>query len=129
MTQELSVAEFGELQDCENKMLGGHLQMCEALVRIHGGKLYREQYDSFEEYVSDRWGLKRAQAYRLMNFAETMQAIETSPIGDITPQNRIAIFQARVLPVAVIKLVLQFENLDFQFLLRRRVTDPSADID
>lgn len=99
MTKELSVAEFGELQQCENNMLGGHLQMCEALLRIHGGKLYREQYDSFEEYVDGRWGLKRAQAYRLMNFAETMQAIETSPIGDIKPQNEAQIRPLTRLPL------------------------------
>ncbi|KKK73617.1 hypothetical protein LCGC14_2892010, partial [marine sediment metagenome] len=99
MTQELSVAEFGELQECEKEMSGGHLQMCRALLRIHDMKLYREQYDSFDEYVDDRWGWKRSQAFRLLNYAKTMREIEKSPIGDIRPKN-----EAQVRPLTRLPL-------------------------
>ena len=82
MTQELSVAEFGELQQCERDMEGGHSQVAFALLRIRDGRLYREGYDNFADYCEKRWGWKKSQAWRLVSYAETRAAIE-----DYSPPN------------------------------------------
>ena len=50
-----------------------------ALLTIRDRKLYREECGTFEEFCEKRWGYKRAQAYRLIDY---VKAVEMSPIGD-----------------------------------------------
>lgn len=57
----------------------------QALAEINHGRLYREHYDSFEDYCRERWGYERAHAYRLMNSAKI---VEVSPIGDIPNESQ-----------------------------------------
>lgn len=52
-----------------------------ALEVINRGRLYRETHETFADYVSDRWGMKRSHAYRLIE--EWPVAVAVSPIGDI----------------------------------------------
>ncbi|KKK77091.1 hypothetical protein LCGC14_2857090 [marine sediment metagenome] len=102
MTKELSVAEFGALQQCERDMEGGHAQMAQALLRIRDGRLYREHHANFKDYCADRWGFKKSQAWRLVSYAETLNLIESSPpIGGklITPQNEAQIRPLTRLPL------------------------------
>ncbi len=52
-----------------------------ALLAIRDGRLYRDTYETFEAYCRDRWGVKRAHAYRMIQAAETVA--EMSPVGDV----------------------------------------------
>ena len=49
------------------------------LTKIRDDKLYSKnhggKYDSFEEYISDRWGYSKRQGYRLLNASELTQKI------------------------------------------------------
>ena len=60
-------------------------QVGRALAEIKAGKLYRETHARFEDYCRERWGFKRAHAFRLIDAAEVMD--DLSPIGDILPAN------------------------------------------
>ena len=44
-------------------------------------KLYRASYGTFEDYCRERWGMKRAHAYRLIESSAVVGNL--SPIGDI----------------------------------------------
>ena len=50
-----------------------------ALAEIRDLRLYRREYSGFEEYCREKWGWKRAHAYRLIDAAEI---VKLSPIGD-----------------------------------------------
>lgn len=53
-----------------------------ALREIRDSKLYREKWTTFEGYVEDRYDMKRAHAYRLIEAVETKDRVEKmSPIG------------------------------------------------
>lgn len=60
--------------------LNTFIEVGEALAAIRDKRLYREQYATFEDYCANRWGWKRAHAYRMIEAAEVVQ--ELSPIGD-----------------------------------------------
>lgn len=56
-----------------------------ALLEIRDERQYRATHSTFEEYCQERWNMKRAQAYRLIEASEVINRL--SPIGDIIPTN------------------------------------------
>lgn len=56
--------------------LAGFLAIGKALRGIRDERLYRENFDNFETYLSGRWGMSRARAYQLM------EALDLSTIVD-----------------------------------------------
>lgn len=52
----------------------------EALQRIRDCRTYLQTHESFEDYLRERWDMKRAHAFRLIDAAETVKTL--SPIGD-----------------------------------------------
>jgi hypothetical protein len=52
-----------------------------ALIEIRDSKLYRDTFDTFEDYWRERWQMSRFYAYRLMDAAEVSEAL--LPIGNI----------------------------------------------
>lgn len=59
--------------------LGKFIEVGSALLQINERKLYRETHQSFEAFVSEKWGISRAHAYRMIE-AAAIRA-ELSPIG------------------------------------------------
>ena len=59
--------------------LAGFAQVGASLAAIKKGRLYRDVADTFEDYCKQRWGFKRAHAYRLIEAAGIVA--EMSPIG------------------------------------------------
>ena len=57
----------------------------EALLAIRDGRLYRQDYSTFEDYCISRWGLARSRAYQLMDAAEVVGTLRMSTIVDILP--------------------------------------------
>lgn len=81
--QMLVKSEQKILAECEatiQKGLATFMDVGSALMRIRDGRLYRVEYKTFEAYCQEKWGIARAQAYRLMD-ASTI-AGNLSPIGD-----------------------------------------------
>lgn len=57
-----------------------------ALLAIRDGRLYREQYGTFEEYCQQRWQLKQSRAYQLMDAAKALENLASSTIVEL-PSN------------------------------------------
>ena len=67
---ELSVIERSNLQRLETQIENGlqtFLQVGLALKDIRDLKLYREDHQTFEKYVSEKWGHSRQWAHQLIN--------------------------------------------------------------
>ena len=83
----LSDSERNALANFESKIEAGiktFMQVGTCLATIRDGRLYRESYPSFEDYLDGRWGMGRSHAYRMIDAAATVAEIEAvSPIGDI----------------------------------------------
>lgn len=79
----LDEAERTDLATCEQAVAGLQRALAtagKALSVINRARLYRETHPTFEAYVEDRWGMKRAHAYRLAEAWPVAAAL--SPIGD-----------------------------------------------
>lgn len=86
-------------------------QVGEALLDIRERRLYREEYSTFESYLSERWGMKHSQAYRLIDASKVMR--DLSPIGDkgFLPANESQARELVSLPSALRPLAL---NIAYQ---------------
>lgn len=80
---DLSAQDLAELQVCEGALDNARLAFAaagKALATVQQARLYRNQYDTFEQYTEERWGMGRQYAYRLI--AAWPLAARLSPIGD-----------------------------------------------
>lgn len=85
-TVSLSASEQKSLQECERVIERGvqtFLEVGIALREIRDARLYRDTHKTFAKYVSERWGWKRAHAYRLIRSVEVNENL--SPTGDKKP--------------------------------------------
>ena len=75
--------EQTDLATCERAVAGLQRALAvagKALATINAARLYRGTHGTFEAYVEERWGMKRAHAYRLIDAWPVAAAL--SPIGD-----------------------------------------------
>jgi hypothetical protein len=52
----------------------------DALISVRENRLYRAEFDTFEDYCRDRWQLERATAYRAIQSAQVASIL--SPMGE-----------------------------------------------
>jgi hypothetical protein len=74
------------LAECEaviERGLARFIEVGEALLRIRDERLYREDFETFEDYCRERWGFGRTRAHRLIEGAEVAAML---PNGN-TPAN------------------------------------------
>jgi len=86
---KLSTDEALELERCETIIERGlktFLEVGTALAQVRDLRLYRGEYDTFEAYCDERWGLKRQRAYELMDAANVVR--QMSEISDIPAPER-----------------------------------------
>ncbi len=85
----LSLSEQRELISIESRIASGlsaFFDVAYAMMEIRERRLYREQFATFEDYCRERWDIRRAHAYRLIDAAQVCSKL--SPIGDIPlPEN------------------------------------------
>jgi hypothetical protein len=80
---QLSPAEESDLATCEaavDNLRVAFWAAGKALATVQAARLYRGTYDTFEDYVEQRWEMSRAQAYRLISAWPLAERL--SPIGD-----------------------------------------------
>jgi hypothetical protein len=77
----LERSELAELEAAVERGLATFVEVGLALHRIQVERLYRVDYDTFEEYLTRRWKMSRQQGYRLIDAAEVATIV--SPVGDI----------------------------------------------
>jgi len=117
ITEVLSDAERRALVSFEQVISDGmkvFRKVGTALGVIHDGRLYRETHGTFEDYVSDRWGLSTSHSYRLIDAANVVQNItELSPIGDVVQtesQARELVGLAPETSITVIETAMETNN-------------------
>lgn len=74
----LSDDELQVLVACEDAIEQGmrhFLAVGEALITVRDGRLYRDTFDTFEEYLRVRWGLHRARGYQFIQAVETVRQL------------------------------------------------------
>lgn len=82
----LTVIEQGTLEHYEaiiERGLGTFIEVGEALTSIRDARLYRAEYDTFEDYCRLRWGMAARHANRLIGAAEVVANL--GPMGPILP--------------------------------------------
>lgn len=82
--ERLTALERDRLGDLERVVDAGLQTFVDvglALQEIRDGRLYRETAGTFEAYLADRWSIKRAHGYRLIDAARVAEVV--SPVGDI----------------------------------------------
>jgi hypothetical protein len=89
-TLPLTMRERQDLQAAERKIARGlksFLEVGLALKEIRDKRLYRQRYDTFEEYCTQRWDFSRPRAYELCAASEVV--CDLSAIADIRflPEN------------------------------------------
>jgi site-specific DNA-methyltransferase (adenine-specific) len=104
----LTTREQRELERAERtiaKGLKSFLEVGLALKEIRDQRLYRQQFDTFEAYVSERWELSRTRAYELCAASEVVA--DLSAIADIRflPEN-----EAQARPLTRLQLPDQRER-------------------
>ncbi|MBR9682368.1 MAG: hypothetical protein GOV02_01715 [Candidatus Aenigmarchaeota archaeon] len=85
MTNEITIKTLIENESIIEKGLNTFYDVGNALISIRDNKQYKEEYDTFECYCIERWGIKKAYAYRLMTASETTDNLST--IVDVLPEN------------------------------------------
>src|SRR5689334_7447571 len=92
----LAPADRKRFAVCEDTIQHGistFVEVGRALAEIREGRLYREQYATFEDYCAERWEFTRQRAYQLIGSAQVVQTVSTDV--DISPPQNEA--QARPL--------------------------------
>lgn len=95
-TEALSDDERNRLERNEQKIQDALLtfvEMGEALEDIRKNRLYREEFESFEDYCRKRWNFSRQRAYQLIEGAKIAELLSTEVT--IWPTN-----EAQVRPLA-----------------------------
>jgi phage N-6-adenine-methyltransferase len=75
-TAPLSIEDATRLGRCEGiikKGLETFVEVGEALMIIRDNRLYREEFQTFEDYCNERWGMARRTAYQLVDAATTIK--------------------------------------------------------
>lgn len=82
----LNIQELERLKECELVIKTGletFYQVGQALLEIQESKLYRQEFNTFEDYLQGRWNFGKSYAYRLMDSANVISNLKKLPIGDI----------------------------------------------
>jgi DNA adenine methylase len=120
----LSRAERKELNQLEAVIVDAiklQLDAAQALLRIRNCRLYRAEYDTFEEYCRCRWNMSREHGRRLCNWAEVSANLDANatnggklplhesharPLARLTPQQQhIAWHEIKKLPQPDARLI------------------------
>ena len=114
--EPLSVREkklMVELESTIEQNLKGFKMVGYALTVIRDQRLYRVDYDTFEEYCRDTWDLGRSRAYQLMDSSSVVDNLSTivdktdansfeilpvtesqaRPLASLSPEQQIAVWQ------------------------------------
>jgi phage N-6-adenine-methyltransferase len=98
---------FAELEHLIEQNMQGFMRVGLALLEISRLKFFREDYDSFEDYLEERWGFGERQGYFMIEAAEVATNIQqlapgcplpTAPrqlrgMGELSPEDQVAVWK------------------------------------
>jgi transposase-like protein len=85
---ELTVPERGRLTELEAIVEAGLKTFVDvglALSEIRDGRLYRDEHETFEAYLDERWAMSRQRGYQLIDGARVVEFVSTTV--DTPPTN------------------------------------------
>lgn len=65
-----------ELEEVIGKSLKAFYEVGSALMEIRESKLYKQDYDTFEDYCRDRWDMTRQYAYNLIGSSQVVNNLK-----------------------------------------------------
>jgi hypothetical protein len=101
--QRLTPEQRRRFERAERRIAAGlksFLDVGLALREIKKRRLYCEHYDSFEDYVFERWGLSRPRAYELCAASEVVSSLSAIADTNVLPEN-----EAQARPLGRLKSV------------------------
>lgn len=111
MTDYLSTSEAGRLAELETVIERGlqtFIEVGNALMEIRNSRLYRQRYATFEEYCQERWDLRKSRIYQLMDAAEVVENLKSSPLAELSSGNiPLPVNEAQARPLAKLEVELQ----------------------
>jgi hypothetical protein len=107
---ELTTTEHQELQKHEaiiERGLTTFVEVGQSLMAIRDGRLYRDDYGTFEDYCRERWGFSRMRASQLISAAEVVGNVnrglqiptnerQTRPLSQLPPAQQAEAWQQAV---------------------------------
>jgi hypothetical protein len=84
----LNIEESHELERCEVVIKQGlqtFIEVGEALFIIRDKRLYRREFNTFEDYCQEKWSMPRRHVNRMIAASETI--INLGPMGPILPES------------------------------------------
>ena len=88
MENNLTINEKNELETLEGiigREMGSFMAVGNALLTIRNSKLYREEFQSFNDYCNFRWGMGRHNAHHLMRGSQVATNLLTTGQQLCTP--------------------------------------------
>lgn len=88
--EQLALWEQDKLTKCEIVIENGlrtFVDVGTALLEIRDDKLYRKDFDTFEDYCRGRWGMVARRARQLIDASEAVRNLEMGTIVPILPAN------------------------------------------
>lgn len=79
----LSREERQTLETCEEKISSSFVALGDAIRTIRDRRLYRADFDTFEDYCRERWGWTRQHAYQLMAGAEVAATLASTFVDEL----------------------------------------------
>ena len=86
----MEIIKFSDFEKAEYSRLKaqakqGWLMFAEAIKTIHGSKLYRLEYSTFEEFCERELGIAQSTAYQFLSSSKVMQNLKTSAMAEVLP--------------------------------------------
>ncbi len=97
-----------QLEETIRQGLSTFVDVGSALLEIRDTRLYRQEYNTFEEYCLEQWNMKQSRAYQFMDSAKVIGNLQSSTIVELLPINE---SQAR--PLASLEPEEQVEDWFF----------------
>lgn len=91
MQLPLSLEERDQLDVLEEVIDNGlqtFVDVGNALMEIRDGRLYREAFGTFEDYCRERWGFTQQSATRYIRASQTVQNLQSEPMGSLPTSER-----------------------------------------
>lgn len=73
---EVQSARKAELEIVISRGIRAFKEVGLALVEVRDSKLYKDEFDTFEDYVRTKWGMARSYAYHLIGAAKVAQNVQ-----------------------------------------------------
>ena len=113
VTQQLTQREETLLEKLEEIIKEGQttfIKVGEALAEIRDTKLYRKEFDTFQEYCQTKWGFSRVRAHQLMEASELVKELPAKMLTQVNTEKKARVL-SRVKPERRVKVLQKAKKI------------------